>query len=68
MLGSCENAGIVSTTSSDIDKKIRILRDHGRDKTRYEHVDIGNNSIIGSINATYLSAPSSSVAKTPPAA
>ena len=55
VFGSCENAGIISTTSDDINKKIRILRDHGRDNTRYEHVDVGNNSLISSISATFLS-------------
>ena len=54
VFGSCENSGIITTNSDYLNNKLRILCDHGRELTRYQHVEIGNNSVMSSISATYL--------------
>jgi UDP-2-acetamido-2-deoxy-ribo-hexuluronate aminotransferase len=53
MLGSCGNAGIITTNCDRLAHKIRMYRDNGRDKFRYQHELIGTNSIMNAFNAIY---------------
>ena len=52
-LGSCGDGGAVTTNSSAIADKIRMLREHGS-KTRYRHEAIGLNSRLDTLQAAIL--------------
>lgn len=52
-LGAFGDAGMLTTNSEEIFEKLKKLRDYGR-KTRYEHVSLGYNSRLDSIQAAIL--------------
>jgi dTDP-4-amino-4,6-dideoxygalactose transaminase len=52
-LGACGEAGAVTTNSSDLAQKIRMLRDHGQAKKYYHDVE-GYNGRLDSIQAGIL--------------
>jgi dTDP-4-amino-4,6-dideoxygalactose transaminase len=52
-LGACGEAGAVTTNSSDVAQKIRMLRDHGQAKKYYHDVE-GYNGRLDSIQAGIL--------------
>ncbi|MGF1513728.1 MAG: DegT/DnrJ/EryC1/StrS family aminotransferase [Elainellaceae cyanobacterium] len=52
-LGACGDGGAITTNSSDIAAKIRVLSDHGRTGTYY-HEAVGVNSRLDSIQAAIL--------------
>ena len=52
-LGACGEAGAVVTNNPDLDKKIRILRDHGQPQ-KYHHAAIGWNARMDGIQGAIL--------------
>jgi len=54
-LGAYGDAGAVSTGSARLADRVRALRNHGG-TTKYEHVEIGTNSRLDSLQAVVLSA------------
>jgi len=52
-LGACGEAGAVFTNNPDLDKKIRILRDHGQPQ-KYHHAAIGWNARMDGIQGAIL--------------
>jgi len=54
-LGAYGDAGAVSTNSAQIAERVRALRNHGGTK-KYEHLEIGTNSRLDSLQAVVLSA------------
>ena len=54
-LGAYGDAGAVVTSSSDIAHKVRLLGDHGSER-KYEHLDIGFNSRLDTLQAVVLRA------------
>ena len=53
-LGAMGDAGAVTTSDSGIADRVRALRNHGGER-RYEHVLVGSNSRLDSIQAAVLS-------------
>lgn len=54
-LGAYGDAGAVLTGDPDLAQRVRLLRDHGSPR-RYEHVTLGFNSRLDSLQAVVLSA------------
>jgi dTDP-4-amino-4,6-dideoxygalactose transaminase len=52
-LGACGEAGAVVTNNPDLDKKIRILRDHGQPQ-KYHHAAIGWNARMDGFQGAIL--------------
>ena len=52
-LGGCGDGGMVTTNDKKIYKKLLLLRDYGR-RSRYEHVSIGYNSRLDTLQAAIL--------------
>jgi dTDP-4-amino-4,6-dideoxygalactose transaminase len=52
-LGAWGDAGAVLTSSDDIARKVRALRNHGGEK-RYEHACVGTNSRLDTLQAVVL--------------
>jgi len=52
-LGGCGDGGMVTTNDKKIYKKLLLLRDYGR-CSRYEHVSIGYNSRLDTLQAAIL--------------
>jgi dTDP-4-amino-4,6-dideoxygalactose transaminase len=52
-LGGCGDGGMIVTDDEKIYKKILLLRDYGR-KSRYEHISVGYNSRLDTIQAAIL--------------
>lgn len=53
-LGAYGDAGAVTTQSAEIADRVRALRNHGG-IARYEHLDVGTNSRLDSVQAAVLS-------------
>lgn len=53
-LGGWGDGGLITTNDKPTYEKLRILRDCGRDKLRYEHVRVGYNSRLDSLQAVVL--------------
>jgi dTDP-4-amino-4,6-dideoxygalactose transaminase len=53
-LGACGEAGAVTTNDPDIDRTVRMLRDHGQ-ITKYTHLMEGYNGRLDAIQAGFLS-------------
>jgi predicted dehydrogenase len=53
ILGSAGNSGIVVTNDDHLANRVRIYRDNGRDKLRYQHELVGTNNIMNSLQAIY---------------
>ncbi|MFE6510055.1 DegT/DnrJ/EryC1/StrS family aminotransferase [Nocardioides sp. NPDC057767] len=53
-LGAYGDAGAVTTGSADIADRVRALRNHGG-IAKYEHLDVGTNSRLDSVQAAVLS-------------
>ena len=53
-LGACGEAGAVTTSSEDLAKKVRMLRDHGQSKKYYHDIE-GYNGRLDSVQAGMLS-------------
>ncbi len=54
-LGACGDGGIVCTNNEELKKKVEMFRDYGR-IDRYEHMIIGYNSRLDTMQAVILSA------------
>ncbi|MCM8778431.1 MAG: DegT/DnrJ/EryC1/StrS family aminotransferase [Candidatus Omnitrophica bacterium] len=54
-LGACGDGGMVVTNDKDVYRRLLMLRDYGR-KSRYEHIIIGYNSRLDTLQAVILSA------------
>jgi dTDP-4-amino-4,6-dideoxygalactose transaminase len=54
-LGAYGDAGAVLTTSADLARRVRLLGDHGSER-RYEHLSVGFNSRLDSLQAVVLRA------------
>jgi dTDP-4-amino-4,6-dideoxygalactose transaminase len=52
-LGACGDGGICTTNSADVDKLLRILRDHGQ-TGKYVHGEFGDNGRMDEIQAAAL--------------
>jgi dTDP-4-amino-4,6-dideoxygalactose transaminase len=52
-LGGCGDGGALTTNSSELADKIRVLKEHGQ-RTRYYYEEIGVNSRLDSIQAAIL--------------
>ena len=52
-LGACGDAGAVITSDSEIERRIRQARDHGR-IGKYEHATVGRNSRMDALQAAIL--------------
>ncbi|MFA5145050.1 MAG: DegT/DnrJ/EryC1/StrS family aminotransferase [Candidatus Omnitrophota bacterium] len=52
-LGACGDGGAIITDNEGIYKKLLMLRDYGR-KSRYEHVSLGYNSRLDTLQASIL--------------
>ena len=55
-LGAIGDAGGVITNNAEISKSLKSLRSYGAGKSKYDHVDLGMNSRLDPIQATFLSA------------
>ena len=55
VLGAFGDGGMVITNSDEINKNIRLWRNHGVDKSKNEHVCFGYNSRLDNIQAAILS-------------
>jgi UDP-2-acetamido-2-deoxy-ribo-hexuluronate aminotransferase len=53
ILGSAGNSGIVVTNDDHLANRVRMYRDNGRDKLRYQHELVGTNNIMNSLQAIY---------------
>lgn len=53
ILGSAGNSGIVVTNDDYLANRVRMYRDNGRDKLRYQHELVGTNNIMNSLQAIY---------------
>jgi len=53
ILGSSGNSGIVVTNDDHLANRVRMYRDNGRDKLRYQHELVGTNNIMNSLQAIY---------------
>ena len=61
-LGAYGDAGAVLTSSADIARRVRLLGDHGSEH-KYEHVELGFNSRLDTLQAVVLRAKLSRLAK-----
>ncbi len=52
-LGALGDAGLITTNNADVYERLKKFRDYGR-KSRYEHVSLGYNSRLDSIQAMFL--------------
>ena len=55
-LGAIGDAGGVITNNTEICKSLKSLRSYGAGKSKYDHIDLGMNSRLDPIQATFLSA------------
>ncbi len=55
-LGALGDGGAVTTNDLGLARRIRVLANHGRTADRHEHVEIGRNSRLDSLQAAFLSA------------
>ena len=54
-LGAIGDAGGVISNNSEIAKSLKSLRSYGAGKSKYDHIDLGMNSRLDPIQATFLS-------------
>jgi dTDP-4-amino-4,6-dideoxygalactose transaminase len=54
MLGAAGDGGFVTTSNAEIDKKIRLLRDHGQDRKTGKILFYGFNSRLDNVQAAIL--------------
>lgn len=54
-LGALGDGGAVTTDDQGLARRIRVLANHGRSNDRHEHVEIGRNSRLDSMQAAFLS-------------
>ncbi len=55
-LGAYGDAGAITTNNEDIAQMVRMLRDHGRDHSKYEHQIVGCGERIDTLQAAILRA------------
>lgn len=54
-LGAYGDAGAVITNDNEIERRVRLLRDHGR-TTKYEHIEVGYGERMDALQAAILDA------------
>jgi dTDP-4-amino-4,6-dideoxygalactose transaminase len=54
-LGALGDAGGVTTSDADVDRRIRSRRSYGQGSSKYDHVDTGWNSRLDPMQAAFLS-------------